>query len=272
MPKLNVTSLVAEQTTLLMPLWARAEENRHPAALLRDDYAESIVAQLDFPFQQFEEKAVRAVDYCLRASVFDQLVTEYLDANPEATIVELGVGLDTRSKRIDNGRAHWIGLDFPEVIKLRNQVFLESERFRSISQSLLDPDWFVPVQQMCGSNVLFTLEGVLYFFSKKQVIQLLKQMADQFPNAGALFDVQSPWFLAVSNWRHPLKDSRLQFSLANPKRLQYWDSRFHVEKYVGFGDSPYYDKGMSRLSRFRRWGRKLFPPARHLFKVVHLGW
>jgi len=272
MPKIDVTALTEAQATLLMPLWARAQESHHPAALLHDEKAVSMVADLDFPFHRFEAESVRAVDYCLRASVFDRLVAEYLVDHPDAMIVELGVGLDTRSDRICNGRADWIGLDLPEVIRLRNQFIPDRDRRRTIGKSLLDPDWFDEVRQHCGDNVLFTLEGVLYFFDETEIRTLFTQMADHFPRCGVVFDAQSPWFLMVSNLRHPLPDSKLRFSLANVRRVERWDSRFHLKQYVGFGDSPYYDDGMSRLSLFRRWGRRLFPPSRHLFKIVHVGW
>ena len=58
MPKIDVTALTEAQATLLMPLWARAQESHHPAALLHDEKAVSTVADLDFPFHRFEAKAL----------------------------------------------------------------------------------------------------------------------------------------------------------------------------------------------------------------------
>jgi O-methyltransferase involved in polyketide biosynthesis len=279
MPKIDVTALTEAQATLLMPLWARAQESHHPAALLHDEKAVSTVADLDFPFHRFEAKSVRAVDDCLRASVFDRLVAEYPVNHPDDRIVELGVGLDTRSDRICNGQAHRIGLDLPEVIRLPNQFIPDGDRRRTIGKSLLDPDWFDEVRQHCGDNVLFTLEGVLRFFAETEIRTLFTKMADRFtkmadrfPRCDVVFTAQSPWFLMVSNLRHRLPDSKLRFSLANVRRVERCDSRFHVKQYVGFGDSPSYDDGMPRLSLFRRWGRRLFSPSRHLFKVVHVSW
>ena len=272
MPKIDSNTLSEAQETLLMPLWARARESKLPNPLIRDQQAEEMVAKLDFPFELFAQKSVPAVDYSLRASIFDQLIQEFLSNHPAATVVELGVGLDTRSDRIDNGKASWIGLDLPEVIEMRKTFLPETERKHMIAHSLLNPRWCEDVKQHCGETVIFTLEGVLYFFNESQVRELLSLMADHFPAASVIFDAQSPWFLKVSNARHPLQDSKLLFSLRNPASIETWDQRFQIKQYIGFGDSPYYDKGMKRLSHFRRWGRKLFPPSRHLFKIVHVNW
>lgn len=272
MSKIETSALTEAQATLLMPLWARAKENQHPQPILRDAKAEEIVEQLDFPFEQFEAKSVSALDYCVRASVFDKLVKKHLQQNPVSTVVELGVGLDTRSDRVDNGKALWVALDLPEVIRLRKVLLPDRPRQISLAHSLLDTEWIDEVKSVCQGNVIFTLEGVLYFFDDDQVRNLLKQLADHFPDSGVIFDTQSPLFLMVSNMRHPLSDSKLKFSLSSTRKLLNWDSRFEISQFVGFGDSPFFDLAMKRFSVLRRWGRFLFPPSRNLFKIIHLAW
>ncbi|HUG68894.1 MAG TPA: class I SAM-dependent methyltransferase [Pirellulaceae bacterium] len=270
--KIDISGLTEAQATLLMPLWSRALESRRSQPLIRDEKAEEIISRLDFDFDTFRRKSVPAVDYCLRASVIDQLVKRFLGAHEQATIVELGVGLDTRSDRLDNGRAIWIELDLPDAMRVRQKFFQPNSRRTMISSSLLDSDWFEQTERYRRGPILFIAEGVFYFFEEKQVCSILSRLADRFPASSLIFDAQSPWFLRISNLRHPLRDSRLKFSLASVRDIESWDRRLRVQQCIGFGDSPYYDAGMPRLSRLRRWGRRLFPPVRHLFKVVHVGW
>lgn len=272
MNKIDISRLTEAQATLLMPLWSRALESRHNRPLLRDEKAEEIVSHLDFDFDTFRQKSVPATDYCLRASVIDQLVRRFLETNEQATVVELGVGLDTRSERLDNGRTIWIELDLPDAMQVRQRFFQPNSRRIMISNSLLDSDWFEQVDRHRRGPVLFVAEGVFYFFEEHQIRQLVSRLADRFPEASLIFDAQSPWFLRVSNFRHPCRDSRLNFSLGGVHQVEAWDQRLTVKQYIGFGDSPYYDEGMPRVSRLRRWGRRLFPPVRHLFKIVHLAW
>jgi O-methyltransferase involved in polyketide biosynthesis len=272
MEKIDISGLTEAQATLLMPLWSRALESRRSQPLLSDKQAEEIVSRLEFDFDIFRQKSVPAVDYCLRASVIDQLVQQFLGAHEQSTIMELGVGLDTRSDRLDNGRAFWIELDLPDAIRVRQRFFRPNSRRTMISGSLLDSDWFEQAALHRRGSILFIAEGVFYFFEEEQVRGILSRLADRFPGSSLIFDAQSPWFLRVSNLRHPFRDSRLNFSLARVRNVESWDPRLRVQQYIGFGDSPYYDAGMPRLSLLRRWGRRLFPPVRHLFKVVHVGW
>ena len=109
----DVTPLTEAQATLLMPLWARAMESERPDAILRDEAAQSIVATLDFDFDLFRRRRVPIIDYCLRASVFDQVVQQFLHRNPSGAVVELGVGLDTRFDRLNSADATWTELDLP---------------------------------------------------------------------------------------------------------------------------------------------------------------
>ncbi len=272
MDKIDISGLTEAQATLLMPLWSRAVESRRDQPILCDHMAEEIVERLDFDFDVFQQKAVPAVDYCLRASVIDQLVLRFLEDNEESTVVELGVGLDTRSERLDNGRTTWIEFDLPNAMKIRQLFFEPTARRIMIGGSLLDLNWEDEIAQHCKGSILFIAEGVLYFFKQSKVQNILGQLADRFPSSELIFDAQSPWFLKLSNLRHPFGDSRLDFSLANVRDIETWDQRVGVHQYVGFGDSPYYDTGMPRVSRLRRWGRKFFPPVRHLFKIVHVAW
>ena len=45
-----------------------------------------------------------------------------LAAHHDATVIELGCGLDTSFSRIDNGRLRWYDLDLPEVIDFSSGI------------------------------------------------------------------------------------------------------------------------------------------------------
>ncbi|NND99698.1 MAG: class I SAM-dependent methyltransferase [Pirellulaceae bacterium] len=272
MDKIDTSGLTKAQATLLMPLWSRAVESRNDQPLVRDNKAQEIVGRLDFDFNTFQKRSVPALDYNLRASVIDQLSTEFLSANEQSTVVEIGVGLDTRLERLDDGRTVWVELDLPDAMAMRKRFFDPDRRRVMISGSLLDEGWLDQIDQHRNGPILFIAEGVFYFFDESQIRNLLSRLVDRFPGSSLIFDAQSPFFLFVSNIRHPLQDSRLRFSLGKVGRIESWDPRLTVQKYVGFGDAPYYDAGMHRVSPLRRWGRRLIPPVRHLFKIVQVGW
>ena len=267
--KVDVSGLREAQATLLMPLWARAIESRRAAPLLNDQRAVEIIDSLGYDFEPFREKAVPSIDYCIRASVIDQIVQRFIDDNPSGHVLEVGVGLDTRFDRLDNGTIHWHELDLPEAMEVRRQFFDPTDRRDMIAGSLLESDWMADVA-ISDQAPLIVAEGVLYFFTRPQIKELLVRLADRFPGASIVFDAQSPLMLQHSNRRHPLADSRLKFSVGWLSELEGLDDRFEVAEYIGFGDTHYYDAAMRRVSWARRWGRRLFPPVRHLFKIIRL--
>src|SRR5580692_9777205 len=106
------------QETLLIPLFARAMENRRKRPILHDPKAAEMVASIDWDFQRFNQRQ-RVVACALRSAMFDEWIAEFLRRHPAGTVVEIGAGLNTRFERLDNGRLHWFDLDLPDVVELR---------------------------------------------------------------------------------------------------------------------------------------------------------
>ncbi len=271
--KLSVESLRGASETLLMPLWARAVETDRPDAILRDPKAQSIVSQLDYDFRRFVKRGVSPVGYCSRAAIFDRLANEWLKNHPKGPVVEIGAGLDTRFERLDNGEVLWWDIDLPEVAAIRRHFFPEHPRRRLLGCSILEPEWMITVKKDCCSPILFLAEGVFYFFDDNTLMALLCRLASEFAGSRLIFDAQSPWFLWYSRWRHPVRTSDLIWSLGRVDRWQKRIGGVRVVRWIGFGDSPYYDRHLHRFPLWFRLGRKIFSPARGAFKIVeiHLG-
>lgn len=258
------------QATLLMPLWARALESRRPDAILRDTAAVRIVETLPFDFGSFHRKRVPISDYCIRSRLVDGLVREEMQKRPRAPVIELGVGLDTRFTRLGDGR-RWIEADFPEVVSLRNRLLPVDSRRSVVPARLPDCSWLDGLDVAAADPPIFVAEGVLYFLSTADVRRLFTDLATRFPGAAFIFDAQSWFYLAFSNFMHPLKarSARLRFAVGREgAEISAWDPRFVVERYVGFGDRPAYDSFLHRLSPLKRVAAWLHPATRHAFKVL----
>jgi O-methyltransferase involved in polyketide biosynthesis len=268
--KLGVGRLAGVSETLLMPLWAKAMESRRADPILRDPKAAEMAAAIDYDFDRFARLRVDATGYCIRAALVDGLVRDFLARHPAAAVVELGVGLDARFFRADNGRAAWFELDLPETIALRRLLLPEGPRRRFLAASVLDGGWLAEVAEARPQAVLFVAEGLFYFFTHGEILGLLQSLAGRFPGARLIFDVQSPLYLRYCRWRHPLRNSAPQWSMWNVRAMQRWDARFRVEREIGFGDRPDYDAFRGRLSRLVRAARRLCPPLRRMFVVAQL--
>jgi O-methyltransferase involved in polyketide biosynthesis len=126
----------------------------------------------------------------LRTAIFDHWVRNFLAANPDGTVVEIGTGLNTRFERVDNGTVHWIDLDLPDAIELRRQYFADTERRQMVAASVLDEAWLRTVEQRPGPY-LFVAEGILVYLAPDEVTQTLARIAERFPGALIALDTYS---------------------------------------------------------------------------------
>ncbi len=250
MKKIDAGSLTAAQETLLIPLWARAVSHRRGEPILPDPRAVELVDSIDYPFERFEQANVDAAGFCIRGRIIDRLVEHFLDTHPTGTVVEMGVGLDTRFRR---------------------KLIAETPRRRQECASVLDADWLDILDSLAPVQVLFVAEGMFYFLGSRHVQALLQRLADRFPGSAVVFDCQSPLLLAYNNWRQPVRNAQMQWSVRRVRDLEAWDPRFRLEQYIGFGDRDYYPPAIwQRLPIAQRLLRRLWPPSRHLFKICRL--
>ncbi|HTP26687.1 MAG TPA: class I SAM-dependent methyltransferase [Anaeromyxobacteraceae bacterium] len=235
-------SLGSIQKTLLLPLWGRAVETGGPQPLLVDRPAAELVGRLHYDFATISESipAVVRLGWIARALHVDRAVKACLAERSQATVVNLGCGLDTTFQRVDNGSMRWIDLDLPDVIALRSDLLPSRPRQRSLAVSILDPGWIGEVDASDG--VFVVAAGVLCYFEEQQVRDLLVRLARAFPGGGMVLDTFSPLGMGVSN-RRILRDSGmdagavLRWCIKRPRDIQHWDDAIRVASCSGLYSS-----------------------------------
>jgi O-methyltransferase involved in polyketide biosynthesis len=216
--------------TLLFPLYFRALETRRPDALLKDENAVTLIAQINHDFSHFKFDSEDQVTIILRNREFDRRARDFLARHPQAVVVHLGCGLDTRFERVDNGRVEWYDLDLPEVIELRKQLIGgEKERYHLLACSLLAEDWPAMLGVHRQASFLFLAEGVFMYFREAQVKALLFSLQRHFPGAELVFDTQSPYVIWANNIRYARSKvaTRFHWGLTRGKDLESWGKGIH---------------------------------------------
>ena len=97
-PELNG---VAE--TMLLTFYARAQYSRSPRHAFYDAKAVELVERLDYDFSKASRDVAMGSGTIARTIVFDELVQAFLQKHPDATVVNIACGLDTRVYRMDSG-------------------------------------------------------------------------------------------------------------------------------------------------------------------------
>jgi len=222
------------EESLLLPLYFRAIESQRPDALIRDEFAQSLVDMLNLDETYFINAQVGAevkVSILLRNRQFDRITADFLTKNPKAIVVYLGCGLDTRFNRVDDGRVEWYDLDLPEVIALRAELIGgEAGRYHLLACSALDHAWMDSVSIHKSHPFLFQAEGLFMFFKEAQVRELVLALKDRFPGSELVFDAFSPFYVWANNRRVTRTNigARAHWSLKRGEDLEIWTDGIHL--------------------------------------------
>jgi len=215
--------------TLLITLYIRAIESQRSDALIKDERAEALVRQLDQESLRktlaLTEDSTRVV-VILKSRDFDRFAQDFLTHHPDAVVVHIGCGLDTRFERVaEGGQVEWYDLDLPDVIELRRKlVGGEGARHHFLACSVLDSAWLNQVGTHRQRPVLFLAEGVFMYLYEAQVRSLVLTLREHFPGAELVFDAYSPFL----RWSHNVKVARtrigapLHWALKHPQDLERW--------------------------------------------------
>lgn len=224
--------------TLLLPLWGRAHFSQHYPAVWRDPHAVSVVAHLDYDFATLARRMWKLASFwwVARAYHFDKAIRKFLRRHPTGVVINLGAGLDTAFERVDNGRMHWVDLDLPEVMALREQIFPAEARVHVIAKSILDFSWISEVQAL-GEHFFFFAGGVLTYFPEAEVKNILLTMAEAFPGAEIMFDPAMATNLPDINkfLKHAqMKNAALQWGMRSLKDPEQWSPRLKVVRTIPY--------------------------------------
>ena len=248
------------QETLIIPLYSRKLCSELYPNIYRDETAMRLIDQLDDDFSQMEKNSrglmqrFGALEVAVRQNDLAWEVRDYLKDHPNAAVVNLGCGLDGTGRACDNGSCKIYNLDFPDVIKLRNELLPAGEREENIACDLNDTAWFAEIDASGGA--VFFASGVFYYFLTEQVKALAQAMADAFPAGVLVFDAanRTAVKMIAKTW---LKSAKIQdvgayFAVSDAQReLSPWDSRLRVSSrgyMLGYND--FRDPSVSGFYRF----------------------
>ena len=187
------------QETLFFPLLGRARAARSWPSCFQDSWSERLVSMVSAVrpgVQDMDMGEMPAAIYALRHLAAVTEIRRYLDARPEAAVVDLGCGLDRLVDEVDNGRALIYNLDFPDVLESRRTWVESHERERELPFSLTDHRWMDEVD--AGGGLIAVASGVFYFLESGSVQKLVDTMARRFPGGRLVYDAESPEMVAMS--------------------------------------------------------------------------
>ena len=201
--------LTGSAETMLQSFYARAKYSRKRNAKFYDAKAIELVNKIDYDFSKAEKDSTMSNGVIARTIVFDEVVKDFINKNPDCTVVNIACGLDTRFYRMDNGRIIWYNVDLPETIEVRDAIYHESGRVSTIGISATDPDWADKVTKR--GKMLFIIEGLSMYLTSDENAQMLSIIRDKFDNATVLMECLAKKWVNKEHTEKSIQDTGAKF-------------------------------------------------------------
>jgi O-methyltransferase involved in polyketide biosynthesis len=213
------------QETSLIPLYGRALDARKRRPIVDDPWAAKLVDQLDWDFRRLDgSHALSGAP--IRSLAFDSWVRDAVSTRERVTVIDVGVGLNTRALRMDLPDVKSVEVDLPDVVDLRRRLLPGSPNRELREGSILDEAWMHDVASRGGSFVIVA-EAVFMYFDEPTVRASFERLARAFPDAVLIFDTFGRYMLD-----HQDRDKALSTMQA---RIRWACDEVHViERWGGF--------------------------------------
>jgi O-methyltransferase involved in polyketide biosynthesis len=262
----KISDLQGIQRTLMIPLWGRSVFSSLYPEILDDKEAVNIVKSLNYDFSEVEKAfgEYGGLLYIIRGRIIDDTIKHFILQHPNATVVNIGAGLDTTFSRVDNGTIYWYDLDVEEVVALRKSLIPEGLRNKCIAKSVLDYSWIKDIRFNTKDGILFVASGVFFYFKENQVRELFVTLAENFPDGELYFDGETKMALKVSNRmvkKSGNKDAMMYFYINNPKIFASWSPLLNLKSVDSFIKNIKMDKRWKKSTKMNMFFCDLFRMA-----------
>ena len=189
--------------TLYIPLYGKALVSKK-GIILQDKKAEEIWEKEKFPLKRKSRSKWLAYYMGMRSAVFDRWVKAKSEQYPDAVILHLGCGLDSRVVRTDLKSRIWVDVDFPSVIDERRKYYSETEFYSMIAADIKDGSFvdLLPISQ----RAIVILEGVSMYLTNEKLQNLFSVLNNRYRNLSVLVDCYTPFGVKMSKIKNPVNE------------------------------------------------------------------
>jgi len=260
-------------TPLIYPIYSRALLSKE-GRLLTDKKAEKLVNLVAFKIKRAHFSRLADLYVGILTTILDDHTEAFLADHPDAVVLHLGCGLDSRAERIKGSYYQWYDVDLPDVIAIRKRFYKETETYHMIGASVTGNAWLDQIDAE-GHPVIILAEGLMMYLSENDVSHLFINLCNKFPLAVLIFDTYS-----MAGYSDALKrtvpaskikktsvdEQVIKWGLDDPTIVEKWHPALHHIKTMRFSDSPRIES-LTRQDQFEFQMLRKLPLYNHLYLI-----
>ena len=204
--------------TLYIPLYGKAYVSKKNI-ILQDKKAEELWESADILLKGKSKSKWLAYYMAMRSATYDDWVRQEISKNPQAVVLHIGCGLDSRILRVDAENIQWYDIDLPEVIEERKKHFEEINKYYMLAADMRNQEW---KEQIPGEkDAIIILEGVSMYFKPEELVGLLSNLSGYFKSVKLLMDCYTVRAAKASKYKNPINDVGVTevYGYDNPQEL-----------------------------------------------------
>ena len=189
--------------TLYIPLYGKSEVSKKKI-IINDPTAEKIWAKENFKVTGKAKSKWLTYNMAMRARIFDDWVCDMLKKNPNAIVLHIGCGLDSRFLRVTEKYQTWIDADFPDVIDVRKKYYSENDNYKMCSFNAAEPEKFEKFPDNECAIVVF--EGISMYLKNEELNKFFIALGNKYKKIHMLMDVYTVFGAKASKYKNPIND------------------------------------------------------------------
>lgn len=189
--------LTPTQESLFLTLYLRALDNRRGDPILGDTTATELVEKIDYDYSGLKVQNSLVLDLAVRTKHLDQLVQAFTAKHPDAVVLDLGAGLDSRARRCRPPTGvDWYDIDFPVVADLRKQYLPNDSHI--IGSDLTSPGWLDSVPR--DRPTMIVADGLMAFMSGEEFTSMTRTLTTHLASGEFASNAYPPLVMKVAGY------------------------------------------------------------------------
>jgi len=216
--------------TLYIPLYGKAYVSRKNI-ILDDKKAEELWDLADIQLKGKSKSKWLAYYMAMRSATYDEWVKQEIEKKPDAVVLHIGCGLDSRILRVGVTDTKWYDIDFPDVIEERKKYYEEFDFYHMLKADMRGQEW---KEQIPGDKAAVVLmEGVSMYFKPEELTGLLSNLSGHFKSVKLLMDCYTVRAAKASKYKNPVNDVGVTevYGYDNPQELAEQSGLAYVQEH-----------------------------------------
>ena len=189
--------------TLYIPLYGKSYVSQR-GLFLNDKKAEEIWEEEGFSLRGKSKSKWLAYYMGVRSAVFDEWVKRHMAATPDAVVIHIGCGMDSRAIRVGTKNHKWYDVDFSEVIEERKRYYTETDDYQMIAGDARTCGWLTAIEE--NKSAIVVMEGVSMYLTVDEMQILSYSLCSHFESIMLLVDAYTSFAAKMSKRRNPIND------------------------------------------------------------------